>query len=106
MVAEWRPNTPLRLGPCAPPLSPLSALWHSAHCWRKTVLPAFASAANVGAAHMSAASAMVADRIIILSPQHVVEEGASSSGERILALRKMIARSTRRSRAAAAVGND
>src|SRR5690606_18768996 len=41
-VAALRPMSPVRPGPCAPPLSPASALWHSRHCARKKVRPCIA----------------------------------------------------------------
>src|ERR1700688_949272 len=40
---------PMREGPCAPPSSPGSAEWQMLHCWRKSALPAAASAPKAGA---------------------------------------------------------
>src|SRR5213075_2961498 len=51
LLAARLPKTRCKLGPCAPPLSFGSALWQRLHCSRKALLPAFASAANVGAEH-------------------------------------------------------
>src|ERR1700692_322773 len=48
-LAACRPYTPVREGPCAPPLSPGSAEWQILHCWVKNVLPAVASAPREGA---------------------------------------------------------
>src|SRR5882757_5540614 len=48
-LAECRPNTPTREGPCAPPLSPGSAEWQILHRCVNTVFPAVASAPSAGA---------------------------------------------------------
>src|SRR5260370_14750695 len=47
-LAACRPYTPMRDGPCAPPVSPGSAEWQILHCWVKNVLPAGASAPRAG----------------------------------------------------------
>src|ERR1700738_443479 len=48
-LAACRPYTPVSEGPCAPPLSPGSAVWQILQCWVKNVLPAVASAPSAGA---------------------------------------------------------
>src|SRR6266849_2004410 len=52
--AAGRPYTPMREGPCAPPLSPGSAVWQILHCWRNNILPAVASAPSAGAVAVAA----------------------------------------------------
>ena len=55
-LAAARPTTPIKEGPCAPPLSPDSAVWQTLHRCRNRALPAAESAANVVEARQYARS--------------------------------------------------
>src|SRR5690606_14067155 len=64
LLAAGAPKIPVSAGPCAPPSSPCSAVWQSAHCARNTVLPAFASAPKAGAAHARTRTLTTSSRVI------------------------------------------